>query len=143
MFLIRGMFWVSLVIFFLPIGEDSIDPELRISSNDAMGAAGAAFSDLSQFCNRNADACATGRDAARYFGAKAEYSAKSLYGIFTDRLNDSNDTNAAPEQTTVFSPEQRQYNASRAQPLPETGTPGTNTLTVDDLNVRWDGPGTL
>lgn len=141
--MIRAFFWGSLVVFFLPIGEDTIDPELRVSSNDAMGAASAAFGDLSSFCDRNPDACATGRDAARYFGAKAEYSARSLYGLVTDRLGNNGPSEQTADQTTVIAPGNQEVTGIPGQPFPAPQTPGTNTLTVDDLNVRWDVPGTL
>src|SRR6185436_13099883 len=81
-FLLRTAFWLSIVILLLPAPE-SMKPESGVGAAQAVSAASATFSDMSQFCARQPDACQIGSQALIHFGHKAQASAKWLYDTLT------------------------------------------------------------
>ncbi|MEJ0075959.1 MAG: DUF5330 domain-containing protein [Alphaproteobacteria bacterium] len=83
-FLLRTAFWLSIVIALLPAPE-SMKPESGVGAAQAVGAASATFSDMSQFCTRQPDACQIGSQALAHFGHKAQASAKWLYDMVTSK----------------------------------------------------------
>ena len=83
-FLIRVAFWLSIVILLLPTGKATEKaPGPQIATSEALSAAGAAVSDMRQFCARQPGACEVGSHAAAAFGQKAQASAKMIYEFFT------------------------------------------------------------
>ena len=82
-FLIRAAFWLSIVIVLLPTPESMKAPDTGIGAAQAVTAASATVSDMSQFCVRQPDACQVGSQALTYFGHKAQASAKWVYEKFT------------------------------------------------------------
>ncbi|MXN65731.1 hypothetical protein GR183_12520 [Stappia sp. GBMRC 2046] len=115
-FLLRTAFWIGLVILLLPIDTGSQDDATAgVSPWQALSAAQSTVSDISSFCTRNPNACETGGQALRTFGAKARESARLVYEYL--------DEGASPET------------------LDNTLTTGsTGTLTADDLAPQWVGP---
>ncbi|MCG8444773.1 MAG: DUF5330 domain-containing protein [Hyphomicrobiales bacterium] len=130
MTLIRTAFWLSLVLFFLPIGHNAVDPETQVSPGEAFSAARAAVQDFAGFCDRNPDACTTGRHAVSYLGDKAEYSARMIYDYLS---NDGAENSAgdAPMAQTVEGPKEA------------TPAEAQNTLTPSDLEPVWRAPGSV
>jgi hypothetical protein len=63
MFVLRAAFFLFLVILFLP-ADDSTGEAPRVGAMQALGAVGATAADLSNFCARNGDVCATAAAAA-------------------------------------------------------------------------------
>jgi len=63
MFLLRAAFFLFVVILFLP-ADESTGEAPRVGAMQALGAVGATAADLSSFCERNADVCATASSAA-------------------------------------------------------------------------------
>ena len=61
-FLLRTAFWLSIVILLLPAPE-SMKTESGVGAAQAVSAASATFSDMSQFCSRQPDACQIGSQA--------------------------------------------------------------------------------
>jgi len=135
-FLLRMAFWLSVVVILLPTGQSST-PGTRISAAEAVSAAGAAVSDLRQFCGRQPDACAVGSHAAVAFGHKAQASAKMLYQFLSDKL-------VAEDGAATGSIATR--NAAGTVPLPiaapnrSPDQRSQNTLTPADLAPDWRGP---
>src|SRR5215208_5612150 len=84
-FLIRAAFWLSIVIVLLPTPDSVKVPEAGIGAAQAVTAASATVSDMSQFCMRQPDACQVGSQALSYFGHKAQASAKWVYEKFTSK----------------------------------------------------------
>src|SRR2546421_5147530 len=84
-FLIRTAFWLSIVIVLLPTPESMKTPEPGIGAAQAVTAASATVSDMSQFCSRQPEACQIGSQALIYFGHKAQASAKWVYEKFTSK----------------------------------------------------------
>lgn len=126
MFLLRAAFWLTVVALLLPSGHSSTATTPQVNAVDAVSAAGAAVSDMSQFCTRQPNACVVGSQAAAAVGQKAQAGAKMLYELITDKLG-SND--AAPSPTKV--PDR--------PPMPPA-RPSHSTLTPSDLAPAWRGP---
>jgi uncharacterized protein DUF5330 len=140
-FLLRLAFWLGLVLVLLP-REKTVQSEKvpQIGASDAVQAATAAVSDVSQFCKRQPGACEVGGQAATIIGQRAQDGARKLYRIITDK----------PEQT---SPEKRDQAPHDKRPPEHTGSidgmtrpdarqseaRSLDTLTPDDLMIVWRG----
>ena len=82
MFLIRAAFWLSLVVLLLPGDPQTGEQAPRVNAIEALVAARTAVADLSAFCDRNPDVCATGGTAFQVFAQKVRYGAHMLYDYF-------------------------------------------------------------
>jgi hypothetical protein len=125
-FLIRVAFWLSIVVLLLPTGS----PEQpahgpQISTVEAFSAAGAAVSDMRQFCSRQPDACTVGSHAATAFGQKAQASAKMVYEFFAGK----------PGRDEAGSPPAGKPAVASA----DTARNAQNTLTAADRSPAWRG----
>jgi hypothetical protein len=97
MFLLKTVFWLSLVILLIPAGkETSAAGQGGVSKFEALSAAQAVWNDLSAFCERNQEACETGNQLVSQFGDKALNGAKMFYGY----LDESFGRNSAADVTT-------------------------------------------
>ena len=89
-FLLRVAFWLSIVLILLPSGD--YQPKTAapsIGAADAIGAATAAVSDMSGFCQRQPDACEVGGQAAVALGQRAQAGARSVQlHVFNPKLID-------------------------------------------------------
>jgi hypothetical protein len=120
-FLIRMAFWLGLVLVLLPTGKTNDDDKLpQVSTGDAVSAAAAAVSDMSQFCVRQPAACQIGDKAAVVIGHRAQAGARKIYQMITDKKN--------PDQTGSIG--QRENAAAQSQ----------DTLTTDDREIAWHAP---
>lgn len=119
-FLLRTAFWLSIVVVLLPT-PDSMKTESGVGAAQAVTAASATFSDMSQFCARQPDACQVGSQAFTQFGHKAQASAKWLYDMFTSKTGS--------EQTGAREPAKAMAEAD----------PSQNTLTQADTTPAWRG----
>jgi hypothetical protein len=117
-FLMRTAFWLSIVILLLPAPE-SMKSESGVGAAQAVSAASATFSDVSQFCTRQPDACQIGSQALVHFGHKAQASAKWLYDTLTSKAG-SAQTPAEPGKAVAENDSQ-------------------NTLTQSDTMPAWRG----
>jgi hypothetical protein len=116
-FLLRTAFWLSIVIALLPAPE-SMKSESGVGAAQAVSAASATFSDMSQFCARQPDACQIGSQALAHFGHKAQASAKWLYDMVTSK---------SATQTGAVEPKAVAESDSQ------------NTLTQADAAPAWRG----
>src|SRR3569623_1011649 len=156
-FLLRMAFWLGLVLVLLPRDKapDS-DKGPQVSASEAVLAATAAVSDMSQFCTRQPAACAVGGQAATVVGERAQAGAKKVYEMLPER-SEKGDTpeqvapaaetpQAAPDKTPE-KPKMGKHGANRKNPV-HTGSidsaddahPFPDTLTQADLAITWDGP---
>jgi len=120
-FLLRMAFWLGLVLVLLPRDATPESGKLpQIGASEAISAATAAMSDMTQFCTRQPLACEVGGQAATVIGHRAQDGAKKLYRIITDRNT--------PDQTGSID-----GGAKRQAAAP----PSVNTLTAEDLHARW------
>ncbi|MDA9426771.1 MULTISPECIES: DUF5330 domain-containing protein [Bradyrhizobium] len=135
-FLLRITFWLGLVLVLLPRDKTPESEKLpQIGAADAVQAATAAVSDMTQFCKRQPAACEVGGQAATIIGQRAQDGAKKLYQIINDKkeqiTNDKNDKKA-PDHTGSIAMAGEDVNAENEAPR--------DTLTQDDLALEWRGP---
>jgi hypothetical protein len=125
-FLLRMAFWLGLVLVLLPREKTPESEKLpQIRASEAVSAATAAVSDMSQFCKRQPAACEVGGQAATVIGQRAEDGARKLYRIITDKK--------APDHTGSIG------SVESAEPALADQAP-RDTLTPDDLTAEWHAP---
>src|SRR5215469_17556481 len=138
-FLLRITFWLGLVLVLLPRDKTPESEKLpQIGAADAVQAATAAVSDMTQFCKRQPAACEVGGQAATIIGQRAQDGARKLYQIINDKkehiTNDKNEKNEkkAPDHTGSIALAGEGDAASSETPR--------DTLSQDDLALEWRGP---
>jgi hypothetical protein len=125
-FLLRLAFWLGLVLVLLPRDKTPESEKLpQIGASEAVSAATAAVSDMSQFCKRQPAACEVGGEAAVALGQRAQGGARKLYHIITDKR--------APDHTGSIGAVE-QIDAASVDAAPH------DTLTPDDLAAVWRNP---
>jgi Family of unknown function (DUF5330) len=123
-FLLRLVFWIGLVLVLLPRDKTpESDKTPQLSASEAVSAATAAVSDMSQFCKRQPAACDVGGQAATVIGQRAQAGARRLYQIITDKR--------PPDHTGSIG------GMGSDAALAETAA--QNTLSPDDLQIDWRG----
>src|SRR5438309_8025187 len=136
-FLLKMAFWLGLVLVLLPSVGSQPAPKTPVNASDAMSAAKAAASDLRQFCERQADACTIGSQAATALGHRAQAGAKMLYEFLNDQLGPSeggSSLSALGETGSVNAAE-----VGKGVPIP-AARPSQHSLTPADLALPWRGP---
>ena len=122
-FLLRMAFWLGLVLVLLPREKTPDSDKLpQVGASQAVSAATAAVSDMSQFCKRQPAACEVGGQAASIIGRRAQEGARKLYHIITDKRA-SDHTGSIGETANT--------EAGKTTAVPR------ETLTPDDLLVEW------
>jgi hypothetical protein len=136
-FLLRLAFWLGLVLVLLPREKTPESEKLpQISVSDAVQAATAAVSDMSQFCKRQPQACHVGGEAATVIGARASDGARQIYQSIT--ADKKSDTNNKKPDADKKAPEHTGSIGSADHPGPvATETAAADTLTSDDLIPKW------
>ena len=125
-FLLRMAFWLGLVLVLLPREKTPESDKLpQLGASEAVSAASAAVSDMSQFCKRQPAACEVGDQAATVIGQRAQAGARKLYQIITDKR--------ASDHTSSLG---GIGHANVAEAAPR------DTLTPDDLVAEWRAPTT-
>jgi hypothetical protein len=85
-FLLRMAFWLGLVLVLLPRDKTAeSDKAPQFGAAEAVSAASAVMSDMSQFCKRQPAACDVGGQAASVLNQRAQGGARKLYQIITDK----------------------------------------------------------
>lgn len=86
MYIIRTAFWLSLIVFLLPIGEETPDrastsdaQQSSLSAGDALGAAMSTVEDVAGLCERKPHICEAGSAAWDTFQRKARYGVRAIY----------------------------------------------------------------
>jgi hypothetical protein len=141
-FLLRMAFWLGLVLVLLPTDKtpDS-NKGPQIDAADAISAATAAVSDMSQFCNRQPAACTVGGQAATVIGARAQSGAKKVYQFITDK-NEKSETKI-PDATEKSGKKAPDHTGSIGTPYdvypadPQSVAAMHQTLTAEDLAIGW------
>src|SRR6202043_1934523 len=124
-FLLRMAFWLGLVLVLLPREKTPESDKLpQVGASEAVSAASAAVSDMSQFCKRQPAACEVGGQAATVIGQRAQEGARKLYQIITDKKS--------PDHTgSIGGNEGGETSLADAAPR--------DTLPPNDLVVEWHG----
>jgi hypothetical protein len=157
-FLLRLVFWLGLVLVLLPRGKTPESEKLpQISVGDAVQAATATVSDMSQFCKRQPAACEVGGEAATVIGVRAQEGARKIYQTFTDKKAADGEKKAEGDRKPdgdkkSTEGDKKPPNAAKKAP-DHTGSIGGNdetdpvlaegaphdTLTQQDLALEWRG----
>jgi len=121
-FLLRIAFWLSIVLVLLPSGTPKTASQTAsVGAIEAVSAAGAAVSDMSQFCDRQREACVVGAQAAQAFGQRAQAGAKMVLDFINEKMNETGSIKSAGK------PEQH-------------ARPSQHTLKASDMQPAWRGP---
>ena len=136
-FLLRMAFWLALVLLLLPRERAPEKEKLpRVSASDAVHAATAAVSDMSQFCKRQPAACEVGGQAATVIGARAQEGARQIYQSITEKKPEADKKSGPdkklPDHTGSIG------GSEESGPAP-VETTSRDTLTPEDLAVEWRG----
>ena len=125
-FLLRMAFWLGLVLVLLPREKTPESDQLpQVGASEAVSAATAAVSDMSQFCKRQPAACEVGGQAATAIGQRAQEGARKLYHIITDKKASDHTGSIGGDDDAEASP-------------PEAAP--RDTLTPDDMVAEWRAP---
>jgi hypothetical protein len=151
-FLLRLVFWLGLVLVLLPRDRTPESEKLpQISVSEAVQAATAAVSDMSQFCKRQPTACEVGGQAATVIGVRAQDGARKIYQTITDKKAGEGDKKAdgdkkasesekKPSDTTKKAPDHTGSigGIEETDPVLAESMPH-DTLTQADLALEWRG----
>ena len=155
-FLLRLTFWLGLVLVLLPSDKTPESAKLpQIGASEAVQAATAAVSDMSQFCKRQPTACEVGGQAATVIGQRAADGARKVYGIITDKTDKAEKPDKPDQADKPHKIEKKAPGDRSDKKAPDhTGSIGSvadveqavmveaprDTLTADDLAVEWRPP---
>jgi hypothetical protein len=120
-FLMRVAFWLTIVLVLLPSGGSQTGAKSTIGATDALVAASAAVSDMSNFCDRQPNACVVGAQAASALGQRAQSGAKMVYDFLSEH-------SVRGDPTGVTNGTGRNWPVSQ------------DTLAASDLEPAWQGP---
>ncbi|WP_065756849.1 DUF5330 domain-containing protein [Bradyrhizobium paxllaeri] len=135
-FMLRMAFWLGLVLVLLPREKTpESDKTPQISASEAVSAATAAASDMSQFCKRQPAACEVGGQAATAIGQRAQDGARQLYKIITD------DKKSEQPRVPDKKPDHTSSIGTDAEAVAANTSP-TDALTDDDMAIEWRMPRT-
>ena len=138
-FLLRITFWLGLVLVLLPRDKTPESDKLpQIGAADAVQAATAAVSDMTQFCKRQPAACEVGGQAATIIGHRAQDGAKKIYQIINDKKEQI--TNEKNDKTDKKAPDHTGSIAMAGEGDAAATEAPRDTLTQDDLALEWHGP---
>lgn len=139
-FLLRITFWLGLVLVLLPRDKTPESDKLpQIGAADAVQAATAAVSDMSQFCKRQPAACEVGGQAATIIGQRAQDGAKKIYQIINDK-KEQLEKNDKTDKTDKKAPDHTGSIAIAGEGDAAATEAPRDTLTQDDLALEWRGP---
>jgi hypothetical protein len=155
-FLLRLTFWLGLVLVLLPRDKTPESDKLpQVGASEAVQAATAAMSDMSQFCKRQPAACEVGGQAATVIGQRAADGARKVYSIITDKVEKSDKTDKPEQPDKPHKVDKKAPGDRSDRKVPDhTGSIGDvadaeqasvveaprDTLTADDLAVEWRPP---
>ena len=151
-FLVRMAFWLSVVLVLLPSGgsrQTAASSGSEIGAAAAVTAASATFSDMSNFCARQPEACAVGSQAAVAFGQRAQAGAKMVYDLISERAasrdgnpRDSSPRDNGPRETGSIADKTAVSDKITKPARDRTARDKSwhDTLTAADLAPTWRGP---
>jgi hypothetical protein len=148
-FLLRMAFWLGLVLVLLPREKTHDSDKLpQINAQEAVQAATAAVSDMSQFCKRQPQACDVGGQAATVIGHRAAEGARKVYQIITDKPETTEKIGGSEKLIGPVKPADKRapdHTGSIDEPMVAevpAGEAPADTLSSDDLAAEWHLPPT-
>ena len=134
-------FWLGLVLVLLPREKTpESDKAPQINASEAISAATAAVSDMSQFCKRQPAACEVGGQAATAIGQRAQDGARQVYKIITDKKPDQ--PNAQPSAQPNAPAKKPDHTSSIDAETVITVAAPADALTDNDMAIEWRLPPT-
>ena len=131
-FLLRVAFWCTVVLVLLPSGSSQpTAKDVKIGPTAAVVAASAAVSDVSNFCERQPDACEVGAQAATVLSQRAQAGARMVYEFINQQWVRA-ETAAVAERK--LEPSLDTVGAIATVPASQS------TLAASDLEPAWQGP---
>lgn len=89
-FIIRSVFWLSLVLLLIPFGGiGGESQEDVVSPVEALLAARGAIQDVTGMCERKPDVCETGKAALHTIGVRAREGARIAYEALDSKYGDT------------------------------------------------------
>jgi hypothetical protein len=144
-FLLRMAFWLGLVLVLLPREKTPASEKLpQINTQEAVQAATAAVSDMTQFCKRQPQACEVGGQAATVIGHRAQEGARKIYQIITEKpaAAEKPTTPEKPAGADKRAPDHTgSIDAPEVEELP-AGEAAPDTLSAEDVAAEWRLPTT-
>ena len=86
-FLIRSIFWLSLVLLIIPFDGGGEDGD-KVGPLQALNAAREAVSDVTGICERKPEVCETGRAAFQTIGVRAREGARLAYEMLDEEFGE-------------------------------------------------------
>lgn len=130
MFIIRTVFWVSLVILLLPIGQGN--------NANIIGATKHAVNGSEQFCNRNVDICNIGQEVWASLKYKASYGFEMIAGAAKE-IRENSKSPYAP----AYRARENDWNTGSLdkKATKKVAFNSQNTLSASDLEPGWSFEG--
>jgi hypothetical protein len=143
-FLLRVAFWLVVVLALLPSGGGAPQSaQARVGATDAMIAAGAAVSDMTNFCDRQPEACAVGAKTAVAIGQRAQAGARMVYEFINEHALRDSDKNATHGGETGSIGKPKSIPAGPKLTAAVRTVPASpdsqSTLKPSDLDPAWRG----
>ncbi len=92
-FMIRGIFWFSLVLLLLPIFSKAPEPDLatapKVDVGDAVSVASEALSYVGAICSEKPEVCVKGAETVEALGHRAKLGARIAYDYLDDTFADA------------------------------------------------------
>jgi hypothetical protein len=107
MFLIRAAFWLTVVVFLIPADPEAGREAPRVGAIEALSAVQATASDLSGFCARNPDVCATGSATFEILSEKVRSGVRMIQNAFDAQASPGTDTLTGQDVATPWHGGQR------------------------------------
>ena len=89
-FLLRAIFWMTVVILILPSDPESGPEAPQVTLVQALEALRGTVNDLSHFCVRNPDLCETGETVIQVVADKARYGIEQLQAYLDQNAGGDN-----------------------------------------------------
>ena len=132
-FLLRIAFWLTIVLALLPTGSAQNNAQAKVGATDAVAAAGAAVSDMSNFCDRQREACEVGAQTAVAIGTRAQAGARMVFDFINDRASRGGNELGAHTESHAAT----KVAAVRNIPILRGSQ---STLQPADTEPAWQGP---
>ncbi len=102
MFLIRAAFWLTVVVFLIPGDPEAGRDAPRVGAIEALTAVQATATDLSSFCARNPDVCATGSATFEILSEKVRLGVRLIQNAFDAHASEATDTLTGQDLATPW-----------------------------------------
>ncbi|MFK5980897.1 MAG: DUF5330 domain-containing protein [Rhizobiaceae bacterium] len=99
--MLRLVFWICLLIMFIPTTNDGTDlSNQQLSTQETLAAANSVYGDFAQFCDRNPQTCDTGRYYVAQFKEKARTGVNMVMAYLDEGRQSTNPVKNIDQVTT-------------------------------------------